>query len=252
MAIPLTQVQDLKEHLLGVFERSAHHAGEVTEVVLTLYGAILWRMNPSDPIKVNTKEGTAGNVVWFRVDRTRYVLLYSHEERLIKLMESGRQGKVVHTFTNANSTKEVAQVFATLGEGVLDPESARKVRREDRDPNAPKDPQIKAARQLAKAAKAQKVPKDPAEKAEAKAARAAAKGSADGVAGEDSKGARLQAKAAKVLARDAKVKAQREKRKATRADDKASRLAAAEAAAQAAADEAAAEAAAESTAAPSA
>lgn len=240
MAIPLTQVQDLKEHVLGVFERSAHHAGEVTEVVLTLYGAILWRMNPNEPIKVNTKEGTAGNVAWFRVDRTRYVLLYSHEERLIKLMESGRQGRLVHTFTNATSTKEVAQVFAALGDGVPDPESARKVRREDRDPNAPKDPQIKAARQLAKAAKAQKAPKDPAEKAEAKAARAAAK--ADGAASPDGKDARLQAKAAKVLARDAKVKAQREKRKTTRADEKAARLAAAEAAAREAAEEAAAEA----------
>lgn len=241
MSIPLPQVQDLQEHLLGVFERSAHHAGEVNEVLLSLIGAMLWRKNPQDVIKVNTKEGTAGNVVWFRVDNTRYALLYSHEERVIKLVESGRKGNVVETFTNATPTTEVARVFATLGNSVPGLNEMRKVRREDRDPNAPKDPQIKIARQLAKAQKAQKDP-------EAKAAKSAAKlAKADGADGADatmSKEARLQAKAAKALARDAKVKAQREKRRATRADEKATRLEAAEAAARQAAAEAATEAAA--------
>lgn len=250
MSISLTQVQDLQEHLLGVFERSAHHAGEVNEVLLSLCGALLWRKNPAEPFKVNTKEGAGGNVIWFKVDHTRYALLYSHEERVIKLLAGGRKGELIQTFTNATPTSEVARIFAGLGESVPELSEVRKVRREDRDPNAPKDPQIKAARQLAKAAKAQKAPKDPAEKAEAKAARTAAK--ADDAAGADSKQARLQAKAAKVLARDAKVKAQREKRKTTRADEKAARQAAAEAVAQAAADEAAAEARADGTTAPTA
>jgi Integron cassette protein VCH_CASS1 chain len=254
MSISLSQVQDLQEHLLGVFERSAHHAGEVNEVLLSLCGALLWRKNPAEPFKVNTKEGAGGNVIWFKVDRTRYALLYSHEERVIKLLEGGRKGELIQSFTNATPTSEVARIFAGLGESVPELSAVRKVRREDRDPNAPKDPQIKAARQLAKAAKAQKAPKDPEVKAEAKAARVAAKGdtTVDAVASQDVKEARLQAKAAKVQARDAKVKAQREKRQATRAEDKAARLAAAEAAAQAAAEEAAAEAAAQATPAPAA
>ena len=55
MSISLNTVEDLQEHLLGVFERSAHHAGEVNEVLLTLIGAMLWRKSPGDVLKVNTK-----------------------------------------------------------------------------------------------------------------------------------------------------------------------------------------------------
>ena len=247
MSMSLNQIQELQTVVQGILERSARHAGQVNEVLLSLIGAMLWRKNPQDVIKVNTKEGAGGNVVWFRVDDTRYALLYSQEERVIKLVEGGRKGTVVETFTNATPAGEVARVFATLGKSVPGLTEMRKVRREDRDPNAPKDPQIKIARQLAKAQKAQKDP-------EAKAAKSAAKlAKADGADGADatmSKEARLQAKAAKALARDAKVKAQREKRRATRADEKATRLEAAEAAARQAAAEAATETAAEAAAAP--
>ena len=231
MSISLVNVEDLQEHLLGVFERSAHHAGEVNEVLLTLSGAILWRKNPKDAVKVNTKEGAGGNVIWFRVDNTRYVLLYSHEERVIKLVEGGRKGTLIQTFTNATSTNEVARVFATLGKSVPELSAARKGRREDRDPNAPKDPQRKQERLLAKAAKADK---DPA----AKEARQLAKAAKD----PNAKEARLQAKAAKAEAREAKVKAQRDQRRNNRADDKAARAAAIEAAASEAAAAAVAEA----------
>jgi Integron cassette protein VCH_CASS1 chain len=158
MPISLVNVDELQEHLLGVLRRSDHHAGDVNEVLLTISGAILWRKNPSDPVKVNTKEGAGGNVIWFRVEGTRYALLYNHVESRIELTEGGRKGELLHTFTNATPTAEVVRVFAGLGEGVLELSKSRKVRKEDRDPKEAKSREerqrIKAERLQAKQARA--------------------------------------------------------------------------------------------------
>jgi hypothetical protein len=181
MPISLVNVDDLQEHLFGVLRRSDHHAGEVNEVLLTISGAILWRKSPKDPVKVNTKEGAGGNVIWFRVDGMRYALLYSHELRRIELTEGGRKGELIHTFTNDTSTAEVVRVFAALGEGVEELSKSRKVRKED---VAPKDPKSAEERQRLKAE-------------------------------------RLQAKESKAGERDEKVRARREERRAGRASEKA-------------------------------
>ncbi|MGM9491903.1 hypothetical protein [Ideonella sp. YS5] len=189
MPISLVNVDDLQEHLFGVLRRSDHHAGDVNEVLLTLSGAILWRKSPQDPVKVNTKEGAGGNVIWFRVDGMRYVLLYNHELRRIELAEGGRKGELIHTFTNETSTAEVVRIFAGLGEGVDELSKSRKVRKEDRETSDARSP---VERQRLKAE-------------------------------------RLQAKQAKADARDDKVRARREERRTARATEKAAaRSAAAE------------------------
>lgn len=197
MAISLNTVDELQEHLLGVFERSAHHAGEVDQVLLSLIGGLLWRKKPGDPVKVNTKEGAGGNVIWFRVDSIRYALLYSHEERFIKLMGGGRKGELVQTFTNDTPVSELIRVFASLGNGVQTLAEARKVRKEDRDPNAPKVKVAKADKVAAKKLKADK-PKKPKDRA---------------------------AKEARLKARDEKVRQHREERKAVRQANKANKAA---------------------------
>lgn len=125
MAIALKSVDDLQEHLLGVFQRSAHHAGEVNQVLLTIAGGILWRKNPGDAVKVNDKEGAGGNVIWFRIGSRRYALTYSHEERVIKLMEGGRRGELIRDFTNHTPTAEVFEVFAQLGDPEANAEAAK-------------------------------------------------------------------------------------------------------------------------------
>ncbi|MEK8034385.1 hypothetical protein AACH06_26455 [Ideonella sp. DXS29W] len=115
MAIPLKSVDDLQEHLLGVFQRSDHHAGEVNEVLLAIAGGILWRKNPGDHVRVNEKEGAGGNVIWFRIGEQRFALLYNHRARRIELLIGGRRGQLVQSFTNATPLAEVSRVFSTLG-----------------------------------------------------------------------------------------------------------------------------------------
>lgn len=129
MTISLTTADDLQEHFLGVLGRSAHHAGEVNEVLLTLAGAMLWRKRPGDPIRVNTKEGAGGNVIWFHIDEALYALRYNHDDRVIELRAGGRKGELLRTFTNATPTKEVVEVFAGLGGSVPTLEESVKVRK---------------------------------------------------------------------------------------------------------------------------
>jgi len=189
MPISLMNVDDLQEHLLGVLRRSDHHAGEVNEVLLTISGAILWRKNPQEPVKVNTKEGAGGNVIWFRVDAVRYALLYNHELRRIELSEGGRKGELIHTFTNETSTSEVVRVFAGLGEGVEELSKSRKVRKEDRAPGEARSlverQRLRAERQQVKQAKAEeRDEKVRARRQERQAARAAEKEAARAAAAE--------------------------------------------------------------------
>lgn len=158
MPISLVNVDDLQAHLLGVLHRSDHHAGDVNEVLLTIAGAILWRKSPKDPVKVNTKEGAGGNVIWFRVDGVRYALLYNHVDRRIELTAGGRKGELIQAFTNETSTQDVVRVFAALGDGVDELSKSRKLRKEDRPDKEGKTPaqrqQLKAERQRAKESRA--------------------------------------------------------------------------------------------------
>jgi hypothetical protein len=181
MPISLVNVDDLQEHLFGVLRRSDHHAGEVNEVLLTIAGAILWRKRPKDPLKVNTKEGAGGNVIWFRVEGLRYALLYNHELRQIELTAGGRKGELIHAFTNDTTTADVVRVFAALGDGVEELSKSRKVRKEDREAKEAKSP---GERQRLRAE-------------------------------------RLQAKESKAGERDQKVRARREERRAGRESEKA-------------------------------
>ena len=188
MPISLVNVDDLQEQLLGILRRSDHHAGEVNEVLLTISGAILWRKSP-EPVKVNTKEGVGGTVIWFRVDGLRYALLYNHELRRIELSEGGRKGELLCTFTNETPTAEVVRVFAGLGEGVEELSKSRKIRKEDRAPGesrtAADRQRIKAERQQAKEAKAgERDEKVRAHREERRAARATQKAAARPAAAE--------------------------------------------------------------------
>src|SRR5262245_46639901 len=112
MGIALRSVDDLQAHLLSVFERSDHHAGEVNEVLLAITGGILWQKNPGDHVRVNEREGAGGNIIWFRIGSQRYALLYSHRSRRIELMLGGRHGPLIQAFTNATPLADVMRVFS--------------------------------------------------------------------------------------------------------------------------------------------
>ena len=114
MALTVTEIEELRAYLKGVMDRADHHAGGVSESALALTGAILWRKNDEEPIKVMVREGETTNVLWVRIGMKRYAFSYNHAMRHIELREGGLQGPTLHTFTNNTALSEVRAVFQKL------------------------------------------------------------------------------------------------------------------------------------------
>ncbi len=113
MALTVTEIEELRAYLNGVMDRADHHAKKVNEIALALTGAILWRKNDEEPIKVMVREGKTTNVLWVRIGNKRYAFSYNHEGR-IEMREGGIQGATLHTFTNATPLSTVREIFEAL------------------------------------------------------------------------------------------------------------------------------------------
>ena len=114
MALTVTEIEELRAYLNGVMNRADHHADDVNEIALALAGAILWRKDDAEPIKVMVREGETTNVIWVRIGAKRYALSYNHAARCIELREGGLQGPTLHTFTNATPLSQVRAIFQAL------------------------------------------------------------------------------------------------------------------------------------------
>lgn len=114
MALTVTEIEELRAYLNGVMNRADHHAGEVNEIAIALTGAILWRKNDEEPIKVMVREGKTTNVLWVRIGSKRYTFSYNHDAGQIEMREGGTQGATLHTFTNATPLSSVRAIFEAL------------------------------------------------------------------------------------------------------------------------------------------
>jgi hypothetical protein len=109
----ITDIDLLRTYISGVMDKAAHHADEVSEVALTLAGAVIWRKD-DDPLEVFERQGNLANALWVRISGVRYALSYKHEVRAIEMRVGSTQGRVVHSFSNKTSASEVKKVFAAL------------------------------------------------------------------------------------------------------------------------------------------
>jgi hypothetical protein len=117
MALAVTEIEEMRSYLNGVMSRADHHAGGVNEIAPALTGAILWRKNDEEPIKVMVREGKTTNVLWVRIGNRRYAFSYNHDERQIEMREGGIQGPTLHTlhtFNNATPLSSVRAIFEAL------------------------------------------------------------------------------------------------------------------------------------------
>ncbi|MGJ7570861.1 hypothetical protein ACSFBX_10025 [Variovorax sp. RB2P76] len=105
MAKTITEVEVLGQFIEGVMQRAEHHANNVDEVVLPLAGAILWRKDMGQEIKVLT------NVLWVHLNKTRYAFSYVHSTGEIEMREGSIQGPVKCAFTNAMTAAKVKAFF---------------------------------------------------------------------------------------------------------------------------------------------
>ncbi len=113
MALPVTDIATLQEYLAGVMDRAEDHGPGVTDIVLTLAGAIVWRKD-DEPVKVMTHKGETKNVLWAHIGGTRYAFSYNHDDGCIEMRAGGTQGNVLHSFNNATPAAEIKQLFEAL------------------------------------------------------------------------------------------------------------------------------------------
>lgn len=114
MALTVTDVEQLRGYIQGVMARADHHAGNVKEIALALAGAILWRKDDGESIKVMERDGETTNVLWVVINGNRYAFSYSHQLGVIEMKQNSTHGDVIHTFSNGTSLSLLYGIFQAL------------------------------------------------------------------------------------------------------------------------------------------
>lgn len=114
MPLTVTEIEELREYLRGVMDRADHHAEAVNEVALALAGAIIWRKDDDEPIKVMAQNGETKNVLWVRIGGQRFAFSYNHSAGAIEMRRDSTQGPVLNSFSNRTHLAHVKQIFEGL------------------------------------------------------------------------------------------------------------------------------------------
>lgn len=110
----IKDIDTLKKYVEGVMGRSEHHAGNVGGAALALAGAIVWRKDDAEEIRVIEHQGDLKNVLWVKVNGRRYAFSYNHDQKAIEMREGSTHGAVLNSFTNATPTSDIEAVFRSL------------------------------------------------------------------------------------------------------------------------------------------
>lgn len=114
MAKQVRDIDTLKTYIAGVVERAGHHAPGVEDIVLALAGAVVWRKDPTTPLKVNTRDGQMTNVLWVEIGGKRYAFSYNHDQQTVEVRAQTLQGAVMRSFSNSTPVNEVKAFFGGL------------------------------------------------------------------------------------------------------------------------------------------
>jgi hypothetical protein len=123
MAVQVEDLGSLQKYIDGVMTRANHHAGFVREVVFPLITAIIWTKDT--PIEVRGNENDMKNVLRTSIKRQRYVFTYNHGDKVnihttkIDMRLNNLNGKIVKSFTNETTTKEIQEFFGKLADKKL-------------------------------------------------------------------------------------------------------------------------------------
>ena len=114
MPLAITDIETLKSYVEGIMGRSQHHASSVGGAALALLGAIVWRKDDAEEIRVMERQGELKNVLWVKIGGQRYAFSYNHERQTIEMREGTTQGAVLHSFTDNTPTSDIEAIFSAL------------------------------------------------------------------------------------------------------------------------------------------
>lgn len=72
MALTITTLILLNEYINGVMDLADHHGKNVSEIVLTLAGAVNWRA--TQDVEVRTYNEETANILWLIINGHRYAI----------------------------------------------------------------------------------------------------------------------------------------------------------------------------------
>ena len=105
MAFRLNTVDRLQQYLFGVSERASHHAQNISQVILTLAGAIVLYKDSGTYLEARTYRGEPANVVYMTINSNRYAFSYEHESQSVVIKRNSVRGATIGSFNN-NSTPD--------------------------------------------------------------------------------------------------------------------------------------------------
>jgi hypothetical protein len=114
MAKKLQTVDELQDYFVGVVKRAEHHAQNVEEIIYPLLGMIIAFKDKKNVIEVWTQNGETGNLLWAKINGTRYAFKYVHTPVSIEIRKNNYKGNIVNTITNKNTLKTLRNVFKNL------------------------------------------------------------------------------------------------------------------------------------------
>jgi hypothetical protein len=116
MAIKVSKISQLQEYFSGVVKRSNHHAGKVGAVIYPLLGFIILYSDADRDIEVREYAGSAGNILWSRINSNRYAFKYNHEKQVLELHMGKHNGPVLHEFDDDTTVERLKEIFESLVE----------------------------------------------------------------------------------------------------------------------------------------
>ena len=114
MAKQINTIFELQSYFNGVMDRAIHHANNIDEIILAIAGGVIWKAQGT--LKVRTYNGETANVLWLCTEKKTYCFKYNHTDVSILVCENSHKGRILQTFTNKSTAKEVKDFFSTFFE----------------------------------------------------------------------------------------------------------------------------------------
>ena len=113
MPLKLTTIEEMHDYLSGVMDRAIHHAPGISEVVMPLFSAVVWKMNPHT-FKAKVYMGEAKNAVWVEINGKDYFFRYEHADDTIETRQKNHHGRLIHKYDNNSDIQSIIDDFEAL------------------------------------------------------------------------------------------------------------------------------------------
>src|SRR5689334_15320712 len=115
MAKRLTTDSQIDRFIAAVIVAAQHHAPYVERIIRPLSDAVRNRLDLRiDKIEVYQRLGQIARTCWVTIGGTRYAFSYNHSTRKIEMRERSLQGRVVASFDNRTTARQIAQDVAAM------------------------------------------------------------------------------------------------------------------------------------------